>query len=354
MKTKVLLFLSIPVLFFSASASPSERSSQDNLDPKIQDLNELINFLVIKIEEDDKFVFDIRNLNLKKENGEISDDHFLTTLILIVPSKLDDLQASTTSFLAPKGYDINDFTQIELQEVMTTHYGFLKSDMSTSQPSTRMVCTNKTENYVSEKISIVASALNSKLISGEVSVDMGVMITAILLKFTDDFYNNCIEEVYGEGKIPNIHNPSMYDPAMYEGDAYLKKVNEDYGGFYKGDDVKIYYRDWYQKVIDHPLFKKYIEAMRFFSTASLINVGSPLQKFDRTSFCKSEMFDPLDPEPESDMNYVIKVNNCVVQNITKVFRSEISEFKELAKNEEASYDFYYYMLSYYVHGDNSK
>lgn len=237
---------------------------------------------------------------------------------------------------------------------MTTHYGFLNSDMSTSQPSTRMVCTNGTENYVSEKISIVASTLNSKLISGEVSVDKGVMITAILLVFTDDFYNNCIEEVYGEGKIPNIHNPSMYDPAMYEGDAYLKKVNEDYGGFYKGDDVKIYYRDWYQKVIDHPLFNKYIEAKRFFSTANLINVGSPVQKIDRTSFCKSEMLDPLDPEPESDMSHVIKVNRCVIQNVTKIFKSEISEFNELAKDREASWDFHYYMLSYYVHADNSK
>jgi len=134
----------------------------------------------------------------------------------------------------------------------------------------------------------------------------------------------------------------------FDEEAITKKIRENYsaGEFYKGSDPELYYKDWYKDVIDHALFGNYINAKNYIikTIRDISRTSSGLIDYGR---CDGGLLDPVDPDFNEDLKHTLQINQCVMDNIVKVFKNEIPEFKKSFNNRESRFDFHFYMSSVY-------
>ena len=118
--------------------------------------------------------------------------------------------------------------------------------------------------------------------------------------------------------------------------------------YYKGDDIQSYYKDWYKKVVEHPLFDNFIQSRQNILDAMYLSNTHKTSHYDRSSIkCQDVKTEPKDPKSFDNLNDGHQYNFCVMKNIEKVFEKEIPEYSKLKNNKEASSDFNYYFTSLY-------
>jgi hypothetical protein len=110
----------------------------------------------------------------------------------------------------------------------------------------------------------------------------------------------------------------------------------------------LYYKDWYAKVINHPLFNNFIQSRQNQTDALfLMNTTNSGRSSKNRLNCKNVGTEPRDPKSFGDLQEGQDYNFCVMINIQKILEKDIPEYAKMKKNKESVSDFNRYFVRLY-------